>query len=292
MRAAVAMIDIVQTLIFGLATGAVIAVAAVGLSLSYGVTRFINFSYGDLLTVGAYLTVAVAAVGLPLGAAVPLAMVVTGLLTVATARLVFDPLMHRGALPLLVTSVGLAFVLQNLVRMVAGSSAIRFPLPLMRPWVFGDLFVPKVPVFVVAVAVLAMLAVHLMLSSSDVGKRMRATSDDADLARACGIRTRRVLDATWFASAAVAALSGALLGVTQLALQPVMGWQFLLVVFAAVLLGGIGHAYGAMLGALVVGLGIEFGSTYVSADYGYAFAFAILVAVLLVRPSGLFGDRA
>jgi branched-subunit amino acid ABC-type transport system permease component len=286
------MIDLVQTLVFGLATGGVIAVGAVGLSLSYGVTRFINFSYGELLTLGAYLAVFLATLGLPLVGAVPGAMLVTGILMVGLARLVFEPLMRRGPLPLLVTSVGLAFVLQNVVRMVAGSSAIRFPLPLVRPWTFGELFVPRVPVYVIAVALLAMLAVHLMLSRSDVGKRMRAVSDDPELARACGIRTRRVLDATWFASAAIAGLSGTLLGITQLALQPVMGWNFLLVVFAAVLLGGIGHAYGAMVGALIVGLGIEFGSTYLSADYGYAFAFVILVGVLLFRPSGLFGARS
>jgi branched-subunit amino acid ABC-type transport system permease component len=286
------MTDLIQTLIFGLATGGVIAVGAVGLSLSYGVTRFINFSYGELLTVGAYLAVGFAAVGVPLGAAVLAAMVVTGVAAVVLARLVFDPIVARGPLPLLITSVGLAFVLQNAVRMVAGSSAVRFPLPLARPWIVGELFVPKIPVVVAVVALAAMAAVHVLLRFSDVGKRMRAVRDDPDLARACGIRTRRVLDATWFASAAIAALSGTLLGMTQLALQPVMGWQFLLVVFAAVLLGGIGHAYGAMLGALVVGLGIELGTTYVSADYGYAFAFAILVAVLLVRPTGLYGDAA
>lgn len=286
------MIDLIQTLIFGLATGGVIAVGAVGLSLSYGVTRFINFSYGELLTVGAYLAVGFAAVGVPLGGAVVAAMLATGLAAVVLARLVFDPIVARGPLPLLITSVGLAFVLQNAVRMVAGSSAVRFPLPLARPWIVGDLFVPKTPVVVAVVALAAMAAVHVMLRFSDVGKRMRAVRDDPDLARACGIRTRRVLDATWFASAAIAALSGTLLGMTQLALQPVMGWQFLLVVFAAVLLGGIGHAYGAMLGALIVGLGIELGTTYVSADYGYAFAFAILVVVLLLRPTGLYGDAA
>lgn len=286
------MIELAQTLIFGLSTGAVIAVGAVGLSLSYGVTRFINFSFGDLLTLGAYACVALAALAVPLPLAVVLAMLVVGAAMVILARLFFDPLMARGTLPLLVTSVGLAFVLQNAVRMVAGSSAIRFPLPLMPPWRFGELFVPKVPVLVIVVGIVAMSAVHLMLSRSDVGKRMRATSDDPDLARACGIRTRRVLDATWFVSAAVAGLAGVLLGMTQLALQPVMGWHFLLVVFAAVLLGGIGHAQGAMLGALIVGLGIELGSTYLSADYGYAVAFLILIGVLLVRPRGLMGGRA
>lgn len=281
------MTELLQTLIFGIATGAVISLSAVGLSLSYGVTRFINFSYGEFLTLGAYLTVLFVGLGLPLPAAILVGMLAVGVTGVVLARIFFDPLMRRGFLPLLVTSVGLAFVLQNLVRMIAGSNPIRFPLPLMRPWHVGALFVPKIPVLVVAVALAAMLFTHLLLTFTRIGKMMRATSDNPALARASGIATARVLAATWFLSAAIGALGGVLLAMTQIALQPVMGWSFLLVVFAAVLLGGIGNPYGAMLGSLIVGLGIELGTSYLSPDYGHAFAFAILVLVLLIRPSGL-----
>lgn len=276
-----------QTLIFGLSTGAVISLSAVGLSLSYGVTRFINFSYGELLTIGAYLTFVAVGLGLPLWLAVLFAMVVVGGIGVVLARLFFDPILHRGFLSLLVTSVGLAFVLQNGVRMVFGSSPARFPLPPLRPWRLGDLIVPKVPVLVIAIGLVAMLGVHLLLRYTRMGKMMRATSDDAALARASGISTVRVLATTWFLSAAIAALGGVLLGMTQIALQPIMGWSFLLVVFAAVLLGGIGNPYGAMLGALIIGLGIELGTAYLAPDYGYAFAFALLVLALLLRPQGL-----
>jgi len=278
---------LLQTIIFGLATGAVISLSAVGLSLSYGVTRFINFSYGELLTLGAYLTVVAVSFGWPLPLAALAVMVVVGIVGVLLARQFFDPILERGFLPLLVTSVGLAFVLQNLVRITFGSSPIRFPLPLLRPWRAGELFLPKVPVLVVVIAIIAMLAVHLMLRYSRMGKMMRATSDNPTLARASGIATARVLATTWFLSAAIAALGGVLLGMTQIALQPIMGWSFLLVVFAAVLLGGIGNPYGAMLGALIVGLGIELGATYIAPDYGHAFAFALLVVVLLIRPRGL-----
>ncbi len=281
------MTDLLQTLIFGVATGAVISLSAVGLSLSYGVTRFINFAYGEFLTLGAYLTVLGVALGLSLPLAIVLGMLAVGVAGVLLARAFFDPLMDRGFLALLVTSVGLAFVLQNLVRMVAGSNPIRFPLPLMRPWHLGALFIPKVPVLEVAVALVAMFLVHLLLTFTRIGKMMRATSDNPSLARASGISTARVLAATWFLSSAIGGLGGVLLAMTQIAVQPVMGWSFLLVVFAAVLLGGIGNPYGAMLGSLVVGLGIELGTTYVSPDYGHAFAFVILVLVLLLRPRGI-----
>lgn len=276
-----------QTLIFGLATGAVISLSAVGLSLSYGVTRFINFSYGELLTLGAYLTFVAVSFGLALPLAALVAMVVVGIIGVLLARAFFDPIMHRGFLALLVTSVGLAFVLQNAVRMIFGSSPRRFPLPPLRPWRLSGLIVPKVPVMVIAIALVTMLGVHLLLRYTRIGKMMRATSDDAALARASGIATGRVLATTWFLSAAIAALGGVLLGMTQIALQPIMGWSFLLVVFSAVLLGGIGNPYGAMLGALIVGLGIELGTAYIAPDYGYAFAFLLLVLVLLLRPQGL-----
>ena len=281
------MTALLQTLLFGLATGAVISLSAVGLSLSYGVTRFINFSYGELLTLGAYLTFVAVSFGLSLPLAAAVGMVVVGIVGVLLARVFFDPILKRGFLALLVTSVGLAFVLQNVVRMIFGSSPERFPLPLMRPWSVGELIVPKVPVLVISIALVTMLAVHLMLRFTRMGKMMRATSDNGPLARASGIVTSRVLSTTWFISAAIAALGGVLLGMTQLSLQPIMGWSFLLVVFAAVLLGGIGNPYGAMLGALIVGLGIELGVAYIAPDYGYAFAFLLLVVVLLVRPRGL-----
>jgi branched-subunit amino acid ABC-type transport system permease component len=283
--------DLLQTLIFALATGGVIAVGAVGLSLSYGVTRFINFSYGGFLTIGAYVSVLLVSLGLKLPLAIVIAMLAVGVLGVIVAKIFFDPVMRRGSLVLLVTSVGLAFMLQNLVRMVAGSTPLRFPLPLLRPWHLGSLFVPKVPVLVVAVALLCMLLVHLTLRLTLLGKMMRATSDNRALAQVSGVKTGQVLSATWFISSAIAALGGVLLGMTQVALQPVMGWSFLLVIFSAVLLGGAGSAYGAMLGALIVGFGVEFGSSYISSNYGYAFAFLILVLVLLLRPTGLLGRR-
>ena len=281
-----------QTLVYGLALGGTIAVSAVGLTLSYGVTRFINFAYGEFLTLGAYATLALAGAGLALPLAGVVSVVAVGVAGVLIARLAFDPLMHRGLLPLLVTSVGVAFVLHNAVRMVAGANPIRFPLPRLRPWDVAGGFVPKEQVATIAVALVAMALVHLLLSRTMLGKTMRAVADDTALARSAGVAAPKVLAATWFLSAAIGALGGILLAVTQVTLDPDMGWRFLLVVFAAVLLGGIGSPYGAMLGGLIVGLGVELGATYVSADYAYAFAFLVLIAVLLARPQGLMGGRA
>lgn len=282
---------LVQTLVYGLALGGVIAVSAVGLTLAYGVTRFINFAFGEFLTLGAFLCLLFAQIGLGLPVAGLLAVAAVGVIGVGVARAFYTPLMNRGLLPLLVTSVGVAFVVQNLVRMIAGSNPIRFPVPLMRPIEIGGVFVPREQLVILGVALAAMLAVHLLLSLTMLGKKMRAVADDPALARVSGISSRRVLDATWFVSALIGGLGGILLAITQITLAPQMGWHFLLVVFAAVLLGGIGSPYGAMIGGLLIGLAMELGATYVAANYSYAFAFVVLIAVLILRPRGLMGGR-
>ncbi len=280
---------LVQTLIYGLAIGGVIAVSAVGLTLSYGVTRFINFAYGEFLTLGAFGAVWLMAAGLAPPLAAAAAILAAGVLGVVIARVFYDPLMDRGLLALLVTSIGVAFVVQNLIHMVAGSNPVRFPVPLVRPFVVEGFVIPREQAFIIAAALLVMLAVHLLLSLTMTGKKMRAVADNPALARASGIAARRVLSATWFLSAAIGAAGGILLAVTQITFQADMGFRFLLVVFAAVLLGGIGSPYGAMLGGLLVGIGMELGTTYVSADYTYAFAFLLLILVLILRPRGIMG---
>ena len=133
------------------------------------------------------------------------------------------------------------------------------------------------------------LAIHLLLRYTLLGKMLRAASDNEALSRGSGVNTQRIIRLTWFLSSSIAGLAGVLLAITQVSIRPIMGWSFLLVIFAATLLGGIGSPYGAMLGAIIVGLGLELGTTYIAADYTFAFAFAILVVVLLFRPRGLMG---
>ena len=281
-----------QTLVYGIATGSVIAVAAVGLTLSFGVTGFINFAYGEMLTVGAYTTYLLVLAGLPVLLAGGGALIVGGLVTFVVARFCFEPLRSRGPLALLITSVGVAFVIQNLVQMTVGGSPKPFPAPLMQPWEVGNVFIPKLQVLIFALAVVCMAAVHVMLRFTLLGRTMRAAASNDALARVSGLDTKRIIGATWLVSGLIAGLGGALLGASQGNLTPSLGFNFLLLVFAAAMLGGIGQPYGAMLGALVIGLGVEFAATYVSADYSHALAFLVLVLVLLMRPRGFLGSPA
>lgn len=283
--------QLAQAILFGLVNGSVIAVGAVGLTLSYGVTRFINFAYGEFLTYGAYAALLFTGVGLGMPVATVLAVALVSVLGVAVARGFFTPLRERGPLPLLITSIGVAFILRNLLRAGAGTDARQLPVPLMRPWTFGELHLNPVAGLVLAASVLTMLVVHLLLSRTMLGKKMRATSGNRRLASIAGIDTEGIIRRTWVVSAGTGALAGVLLAVQFPPFRPVMGWNFLLVVFAATLLGGIGKPYGAMVGSLVVGVSMSLGTTFLSADYNMGYAFFILVGVLLVRPEGIAGGE-
>lgn len=279
----------VQAVLFGLVNGSVIAVGAVGLTLSYGVTRFINFAYGEFLTYGAYAVLLLTGVGLGMPVATVVAIALVSVLGVAVARGFFTPLRERGPLPLLITSIGVAFILRNLLRAGVGTTAHQLPVPLMRPWTFADLYLNPVAALVAAVSVGTMLVVHLLLSHTMLGKKMRATSGNRQLASIAGIDTDGIIRKTWLISAGTGALAGIMLAIQFPPFRPVLGWNFLIVVFAATLLGGIGKPYGAMLGSLVVGISMSLGTTFLSADYTMGYAFLILVGVLLVRPEGIAG---
>lgn len=282
---------LLQTLVFGLALGGVLAPAAVGLTLSFGVTGFVNFSYGGILTIAAYTASLLVTTGLPLLAAAGLAVIVGGIVTWAIARLVFDPLRGRGGLALLVTSIGVAFIIQNAVAIAFGSSPRAFPVPLLTPWQVGDVIVPKLQTIIFIVGCAAMFCVRIILQRSLLGKTMRAVASNDDLTRLSGLDTRRVISVTWFLSGLVAGLAGVLLGASLGTIDPTMGFQLLLLIFAATMVGGIGNPYGAMAGALLMGLAVNFGATYVSAEYNEAIAFGALVIALLIRPQGLLGRR-
>ncbi|MFB6268577.1 MAG: branched-chain amino acid ABC transporter permease [Halobacterium sp.] len=288
--------NLLQTVVFGLIEGSVIAVGAVGLTLSYGVTRFINFAYGEFLTYGAYLTVFLAGgvlgVSLPLPAAAVVAVVLVGALGVAVSRTFFEPISDRGALPLLITSIGVSFILRNVLQGWVGVSARQLPIPLLRrKEYFGLVKLTDLELGVVVAGVVSMLAIHVLLQRTMLGKRMRATSGNRSLAEVAGIDTTNVVRQTWFISAAAGALSGVLYAVLFSPFRPGVGFEYLIVIFAATLLGGIGRPYGAMLGAFFIGLAMNFGSTYLSANYTRAYAFIILVGVLLLRPEGIRGGE-
>ena len=294
------MIDFVNFyLIPGLVLGSIYALGAIGVTLTFGILRFANFAHGETMTLGAYIALTLTALtGWHVFAALPLAMAFTALAVLGTDRLFFRPLRHGSTIILVIASFGLMLMVRSFVQLVWGAKLRSFGQGIDLPWVLFDalrLF-PK-HIAIVGAALVLMFAVHLLLGRTRAGKAMRAMADSPDLARLTGIDTERVIRTTWIVGACLAAAAGVLLAYdTHIETQ--LGFKLLLPIFAAALLGGIGRPYGAMAGGLVIGM-IEELSTYpwigtgplVSPGYKTGVAFAIMVAILIWRPSGIFRGR-
>jgi len=285
---------VLQLIVYGLISGSILALGAIGLTLIYGILNFANFAHGDLMALGAYLVLFFKiSLALPMWLAFLLGMLCTALLGVCLDRVWFRPLRHRGARGaiLAISSLGLALILQNLIRMLWGpqvqyySRAIHFPFTV--PVLQVRLNTQQVLIFGIALGLVVL--VSLFLQRTKLGKAMRATSDNFTLALISGIDTERVVLWTWLLGAGLAAAGGILLGMS-VRLQPIMGWDLLLPIFAATILGGIGSPYGAMAGALIIGLAEELSTPFIPTEYKPAVSLVLLVLVLLVRPRGLFAE--
>jgi branched-subunit amino acid ABC-type transport system permease component len=279
---------------FGFVTAAVLALASVGLTLQFGVTNYVNFAYGAFLTIGAYLTWQFSVgwgVNFLLSAAI--AAVGMGLIAVATERLVLRQFTRGGSALffLLIVTFGLSLILDNVIQAIWGPEYQLFNIPAARPLHLGPFLLTTYQVIIIGIAVAAMVGVHLLLTHTTIGKAMRAMSDDAALASVSGIDTQRVTMFTWFMSGFLAGLAGVALAVTTASFEPTFGDTFLFIIFAAVILGGIGQPYGTMLGALIIGVATEVSAVIIPAEYKGVVAFAILVIMLLIRPQGLIPTR-
>jgi branched-chain amino acid transport system permease protein len=283
---------VLQLIVYGLISGSILALGAIGLTLIYGILNFANFAHGDLMALGAYLVLFFrVSLALPMWLAFTLGVLCTALLGVCLDRVWFRPLRQRQARAaiLAISSLGLALILQNLIRMLWGpqaqyySRAIHFPFTV--PVLQVRLNMQQVLIFAIALGLV--ILVSLFLQRTKFGKAMRATSDNFNLALVSGIDTERVVILTWLLGAGLAAAGGVLLGMS-VRLQPIMGWDLLLPIFAATILGGIGSPYGAMAGAVIIGLAEELSTPFIPNEYKTAVSLVLLVLVLLVRPRGLF----
>jgi neutral amino acid transport system permease protein len=281
----------------GLVTGSVIAIAAVGVSLVYGILRLVNFAYGDFMAFGA---LAAYAFNGPLGVgmipATLLGMLATAVLSLVLDLALWRPLRARraGFMSLFLASIGLALVLRQVLLLAYGPQPQTYKVDQFKVYVIGSVRLSEPQLITIVGAAVAICAVGVFLSRSTLGRTMRALADDRALAAIAGIHVGRVITYTWIISGLLAGLAGVFAGLVQSSFDPNFGFQLLLPVFAAVVLGGIGSAYGALAGGLVLGLAMEL-STWpsllggVNPVYKPVVAFAILAAALMVRPQGLFG---
>ncbi|MGF1476692.1 MAG: branched-chain amino acid ABC transporter permease [Geminicoccaceae bacterium] len=278
-----------QMILNGIVSAGLIAPPAIAFTLLFSVLRFPNFAIGGFMTLGAFMAYAANISGLPLVPSAILGMAAVALAVWASDRIVFQPLRNRQAVTLLVVSIALTLILENIVRLIWGNDVRGYDLPLTRPIRFGEFRITIEQLWILLVAVGVAVTTHILLAHTRLGKAMRATADNGALAEVRGIDTRRIVAWTTLYAGALLGLSGVLAGL-DLVIEPRVGWNLTIPIFAAAILGGIGSAYGAMIGAVLVGITEELTILVLPSTYKVGVGFIIIALLLLFRPHGLLGE--
>jgi len=279
---------------FGLITSAVLAIAAVGFTLQFAVTDVLNLAFAAVMTAGAFIAYWINQLGVSVWIGMAVAVVACSVLSVLLNLFVYAPFQRRGSSPItmVIVSLGVALVIEFGVQAIVGGVNVSYAMSQGSTFRFGGLILTTVQLVIMAISVVVMAAAHVLLRYTRLGKAMRATAANRTLARNCGIRASRVITTTWALTGALCGLAGTVFAIDVSSFGPTSDDIFLILILAAVFLGGPGHAYGAMLGALVIGLATEISAAYIQPDYKYVIAFVALLAMLAVRPNGLLGSRA
>lgn len=297
--------DFLQLVIVGLLVGSVVGLGAMGLTLSFGIMKFANFSHGDLMTLGMFLAFAVVGnwglrgptlepFSIPLGliAGVVFAAAGVALLAATVDRLVYRRLRARGSatITMAIASLGVAIMVRAVIQLIWGPLPTRYSSGINPSWEFlGGLRIRPDQVLIIALTLVLAVALYLLMYRTKLGKAMRATADNAELADIAGIDTERIRQFTWMIAGVLIAVAGVMFAV-QAQLRFDAGFEFLLPMFAATILGGIGNPWGALVGGLVVGISQETSTYWIPSGFKAGIPFVILIAMLLTRPRGLFGS--
>ncbi len=289
-----------QLFVGGIVFSVLLAMAALGLSMIFGTTGLTNFAHGELITFGALVAyfvdqvpgaIRIAGVNLTVVIAVLIAFIASGAFGFLNDKALWKPLRMRGTgvIAMMIVSIGLSIFLRNLFQYLAGGQNHNYSqYSAVTPWEIGPVLLTPKDLAVALVGIAVLVAVSLLLQYTRIGKATRAVADNPALASSSGINVERVIAVVWTGGAALAGLSGALLGLTQ-GFDYQLGFKLLLLVFAAVVLGGLGTIWGAMLGAFIIGIFIEVSTLFVPAELKFVGALVVLIAVLLIRPQGLLG---
>jgi branched-subunit amino acid ABC-type transport system permease component len=301
---------VIQVIINSIIRASELTLLSLGLTIVYDILKFANFAHTEFAVVGAYLAFFLSVtLGLPMIPAAIIAAIATGFLSIAIDRAVFKKMRNSNGIIIMVTSMGVAIALRNTVRAIWGADARSYVLPLQSPLVTQWFRITSLQIWIIIVGAVAMILFHLLLHYTTLGKAMRASSDNPELAQASGIATEKIVTYVWFIAITFASLGGTLIGMETF-LLPYMGFAIIIPVFCATIMGGIGNPYGAMLGALVLGFAENFGlyinfgkvfnlggllpfsrDMFIPTGYKPAIAFVMLIIVLLIRPRGILGKK-
>jgi branched-chain amino acid transport system permease protein len=298
-----------ELVIYGIVLGSIISLGAIGITLIYGIMRFGNFAHGDLMTAGAYIsffiiTGPLAWIGIPdttfgpfsfgwrMIIAFPISLLAVGGITILLDKILYQNLRRKGSgrVTMAMSALGASFIIRMIVLIIWGSDYKFYRPGLIRPALElpAGIKIRADQILILILVALLVTALHLFLQKSKMGKAMRATSDNMELARLSGIEIQKVIYWTWGIGGALAAAAGILYGI-DVQIHPGMGWNFLIPLFAAAILGGIGNVYGALIGGLIIGVVQQVSTAVLLPTYKPAVAFIIMIVLLLIRPQGLFG---
>lgn len=284
-------INIIEQLINGLRTGSIYALIALGYTMVYGIAKMINFAHGDIIMVGAYaLYVFSTLLGLPIPLCILLTIVFCAVLGITVERVAYKPLRKAPSLAVLITAIGVSFLLQNLALLIFKATPIPFGSVIKVPNVkLGDINISGITIVTFVITAVTMILLTWFINKTKAGSAMRAVSEDKGAAELMGINVNRTISMTFAIGSALAAVAGILFISQYESLYPTLGAMPGIKAFVAAVLGGIGSIPGAMLGGIVLGIIESISKAYISTQLADAIVFGVLVVVLLVKPSGLLG---
>ncbi|WP_337004777.1 MULTISPECIES: branched-chain amino acid ABC transporter permease [unclassified Microbacterium] len=294
-RVTVSFIDqLLSRLVGGINFGLLLALASMGAALIYGTTRLSNFAHAEMVTWGGLVALVTTTFWhLPLWLGIAAAVIGGGLFGWALDAGIWRPLRRRGlgVVQLMIVSIGLSLALRYAFQYIIGGGTRQLPGASPTPFQFGPISLSYIDIIAMSVSIVVIIGVAFFLTRTRIGKATRAISDNPQLAAASGIDVDRVIRYVWILAGTLAAISGILWGYFRPGVKWDMGMQMLLLIFAAITLGGLGTAFGALVGSLIVGIAVEVSTMWIPSDLKYASALVILIVILLVRPQGLLGRK-
>lgn len=281
-----------QQIVNGLAIGSIYALVALGFTMVYGILFFINLPHGDVYMFGAYTCLVLLWSHLPFWVALPVAAVITALLGVLIEKVCYRPLRKARRLAPLLSALGIVLVLENAATIIFGANIRPFPSVFSGgAWEIHGVLINKPVIFIFVTSPILMISLQMLVYRTKIGLQMRAASQDSITVQLMGVSLDRVVSTTFAIGSFLACIAGVQVGMYYSATFPTMGFPVMLKSFAACVLGGIGNIYGAMVGGMIIGMVEVFATSYISSGLRDAIAFAILVGVLLIRPTGILGGR-
>lgn len=284
---------LLQQIVNGITIGGVYALVALGYSMVYSILRIVNFAHGDIFMIGTFIGLNLSvSFGLPIYVSILISAALTAGVGVLIEKTAYRPLYAKGGLSVLISALGVDIFLQNFARVIWGSETHPYPSEWkVTNYTFGKISVTNIQMIVMALTVILLIILYILVYRSRLGTAMRACAHSIVNARLMGINTNRIIIFTFGIGSALAAVAGNLIGIYYDAVYPSMGYSMGMKAFAAAILGGIGSIPGAVVGGLLIGIVEILGSAYISSGYRDAFAFAVMIFILIVRPSGLMGSR-